>query len=165
MEGEGGSGDACYYSVLGIRKDASFSDVRAAYRKLAMQWHPDRCEKNGLSAVEAKERFQKIQEAYSVLSDETKRAMYNAGMLDLYVDEDDEGMKDFMRELFTMAENYRNDNLNAQESFEDLQKTFMELFGDDLAKMAGKDNCSSNHGCHVDESRRVDRPPASRLVD
>lgn len=109
MDGGGGSGEASYYAVLGIRRDASFSDVRAAYRKLAMKWHPDRCEKNQLSVDEAKQRFQEIQEAYSVLSDQAKRSMYNAGLLNLYDDEDDEGMKEFMRELFTMAGNNRNE--------------------------------------------------------
>lgn len=114
MDQEGGSSDSCYYSILGIRRDASFSDVRLAYRKLALviilssmcvyvcmqlrnqnfeikliysnlfdftrvilltlcvvfgvvleKWHPDRCEKNQLSPDVAKQRFQKIQEAYS----------------------------------------------------------------------------------------------------
>ncbi|KZV19477.1 dnaJsubfamily B member 3-like [Dorcoceras hygrometricum] len=54
-----------YYSLLGIRKDASSSDIRTAYRKLALKWHPDRWATNPSAAAEAKLRFQKIQEAYS----------------------------------------------------------------------------------------------------
>jgi len=58
-----------YYTVLGIDKTASSQDIKKAYRKLASQNHPD---KGG-----DKEKFQKIQEAYAVLSDENKRAQYD----------------------------------------------------------------------------------------
>ncbi|KAI5658611.1 hypothetical protein M9H77_27404 [Catharanthus roseus] len=130
MDREGGSNGSCYYSVLGIRKDASFSDVRSAYRKLALKWHPDRWTKNPSVAGEAKRRFQKIQEAYSVLSDEGKRSMYDAGFLDLL--EEEEGMGDFLHDLMNMMDQ----NVGAEEeSLEDLQKTFVEMFGGDLAKM------------------------------
>ncbi|XP_011092119.1 uncharacterized protein LOC105172412 isoform X2 [Sesamum indicum] len=133
MDREGGSdvGSYCYYTVLGIRKDASFSDIRSAYRKLALKWHPDRWAKNPSAAGEAKRRFQKIQEAYSVLSDKGKRSMYDAGFLDLF--EEDEGMGDFLHDLMNMME---QQNVGAEaESIEDLQKTFVELFGEDLADM------------------------------
>ncbi|KAH7676478.1 DnaJ domain-containing protein [Dioscorea alata] len=76
------SGGSCYYSCLGIRPSASSSEIRAAYRKLALKWHPDR---NPNAAGEAKGRFQRIQEAYSVLSDEDKRALYDAGAFDPFV--------------------------------------------------------------------------------
>ncbi|KAL8553888.1 hypothetical protein ACS0TY_002235 [Phlomoides rotata] len=91
MDREGGSdaGSNCYYSVLGIRKDASFSDIRSAYRKLALKWHPDRWAKNPSAAGEAKCHFQKIQEAYGVLSDKGKRSMYDAGILDMLEEEDE----------------------------------------------------------------------------
>ncbi|KAL3814649.1 hypothetical protein ACJIZ3_015917 [Penstemon smallii] len=132
MDREGSSNveSYCYYSVLGIRNDASFSDVRSAYRKLALKWHPDRWAKNPSAAGEAKCQFQKIQEAYSVLSDKGKRSMYDAGFLNLF--EEDEGMEDFLRDLMNMMEK----NVGAEEeSLEDLQKTFVELFGDDPAQM------------------------------
>ena len=82
MDPEGGSAGSCYYSVLGIRRDASSSDIRTAYRKLALKWHPDRWAKNQALAGEAKRRFQQIQEAYSVLSDASKKSMYDAGFYD-----------------------------------------------------------------------------------
>ncbi|XP_011092118.1 uncharacterized protein LOC105172412 isoform X1 [Sesamum indicum] len=134
MDREGGSdvGSYCYYTVLGIRKDASFSDIRSAYRKLALKWHPDRWAKNPSAAGEAKRRFQKIQEAYSVLSDKGKRSMYDAGFLDLF--EEDEGMGDFLHDLMNMMEQ-QNVGAEKAESIEDLQKTFVELFGEDLADM------------------------------
>ncbi|KAL6560574.1 hypothetical protein OROGR_004133 [Orobanche gracilis] len=132
MDREGGSDDRsyCYYSVLGIRKDASSSDIRSAYRKLALKWHPDRWAKNPSAAGEAKRRFQKIQEAYTVLSDKEKKSMYDAGFLDLFYE--DEGMGDFLHDLMKMMEK----NAGAEEeSLEDLQKTFVDLFGEDLAGM------------------------------
>ncbi|KAG6430397.1 hypothetical protein SASPL_108462 [Salvia splendens] len=132
MDREGGSaaGSYCFYTVLGVRNDASFSDIRSAYRKLALKWHPDRWAKNPSAAGEAKRRFQKIQEAYAVLSDKGKRSMYDAGFLDLL--EEDEGMGDFLNDLVNMME----PNVGAEEeSLEDLQKTFVDLFGDDLVDM------------------------------
>ncbi|KAL6964674.1 hypothetical protein U1Q18_035733 [Sarracenia purpurea var. burkii] len=130
MDREGGSSESCYYSVLGIRKDASFSDVRAAYRKLAMKWHPDRwTAKNPAVAGEANQRFQKIQEAYSVLSDEGKRSMYDAGILDLF--DEDEGMDEFMNDLMKMMDS--NKVTGEMDTLEDLQRSFMETFGSDLA--------------------------------
>jgi molecular chaperone DnaJ len=61
-----------YYEVLGVQKDASKDQIKAAYRKLALQYHPDRNK-----SPEAEERFKEISEAYAVLSDEAKRAQYD----------------------------------------------------------------------------------------
>ncbi|KNE69513.1 hypothetical protein AMAG_14077 [Allomyces macrogynus ATCC 38327] len=61
-----------YYKLLGVTKDASEDDLRKAYRKLALKFHPDRNQEAG-----AKEKFQEISEAYEVLSDSNKRAIYD----------------------------------------------------------------------------------------
>ena len=65
-----------YYDVLGVGTDATKSEIKKAYRKLALQWHPDR---NKGNKKEAEERFKEIAEAYEVLSDDTKRSAYDAG--------------------------------------------------------------------------------------
>lgn len=64
---------ADYYAVLGVPRDASDDDIKKAYRKLAMQWHPDR--NNG--SKEAEERFKEITEAYDILREPQKRAAYD----------------------------------------------------------------------------------------
>jgi molecular chaperone DnaJ len=61
------------YTVLGVARDASDDDVKKAYRKLAMQYHPDR---NG-GSKDAEEKFKQITEAYDVLRDPQKRAAYD----------------------------------------------------------------------------------------
>lgn len=62
-----------YYKILGVARNASQDDIRSAYRKLAMQYHPDRNPNN----KGAEERFKEINEAYQVLSDTQKRAHYD----------------------------------------------------------------------------------------
>lgn len=62
-----------YYKVLGIERNASADDIRRAYRKLAMQHHPDR----NPGSKEAEDKFKEINEAYQVLSDPQKRARYD----------------------------------------------------------------------------------------
>ncbi|MBN2118834.1 MAG: J domain-containing protein [Anaerolineales bacterium] len=62
-----------YYKVLGVERNASEADIRKAYRKLAMQYHPDRNPNN----KQAEERFKEINEAYQVLSDPQKRSHYD----------------------------------------------------------------------------------------
>ncbi len=64
-----------YYDVLGVPNDASESDIKSAYRKLARKWHPDA---NPDNAKEAEEKFKELQEAYAVLSDPEKRRKYDA---------------------------------------------------------------------------------------
>lgn len=61
-----------FYDVLGIAKSASGDEIKRAYRKLALEWHPDKNKTAGAS-----EKFKEINEAYAVLSDTQKRATYD----------------------------------------------------------------------------------------
>ena len=65
---------ADYYQVLGVPRDASPEQIKKAYRKLAMKYHPDVAD-----APDAAEKFKQIGEAYEVLHDQNKRAMYDRG--------------------------------------------------------------------------------------
>ena len=62
-----------YYELLEISKDASGDEIKAAFRKLAMKYHPDRNPGN----KEAEQKFKEINEAYEVLKDDQKRAAYD----------------------------------------------------------------------------------------
>ncbi|HEV2444581.1 MAG TPA: molecular chaperone DnaJ [Candidatus Sulfopaludibacter sp.] len=62
-----------YYEVLGVGKDAGEADIKSAYRKLALKYHPDR----NPDDPDAEDRFKEASEAYSVLSDGQKRAVYD----------------------------------------------------------------------------------------
>lgn len=64
---------ADYYTSLGLAKNASDDEIKKAYRKLAMKYHPDR----NPDSKESEEKFKEIKEAYEVLSDEQKRAAYD----------------------------------------------------------------------------------------
>ena len=61
-----------YYGILGVPRDASEADIKKAYRKLAMDYHPDRNKSH-----DAEERFKRLTEAYEVLRDPDKRAVYD----------------------------------------------------------------------------------------
>lgn len=100
-----------YYEILGVQRKASKDEIKDAYRKLAMQYHPDRNKDSG-----AEEKFKEISEAYAVLSDDQKRQQYDnlghSGFDQRYTSEDifrgadfdsvfrDMGFGDIFRTLF-----------------------------------------------------------------
>jgi DnaJ-class molecular chaperone len=63
-----------YYDILGVKKDASKADIKSAYRKAALKWHPD---KNPDNKKESETKFKEINEAYQVVSDPAKRQKYD----------------------------------------------------------------------------------------
>jgi len=62
-----------YYEVLGVSRSASKDDIKKAYRKLALQYHPDKNPDN----KDAEEHFKEVNEAYEVLSNDDKRRRYD----------------------------------------------------------------------------------------
>ena len=101
-----------YYEVLGVQKGANKEQIKDAYRKLALQFHPDRNK-----APEAEARFKEISEAYAVLSDDEKRRQYDAygreGVYQRYSQEDLFRGVDF-GEFFRGAGGFGFDDIFAQ---------------------------------------------------
>jgi curved DNA-binding protein len=86
-----------YYKLLGLDKKATNEDIKKAYRKLALKWHPDK----NPNDKSAEERFKKISEAYAVLSDPKKREEY-----------DTFGSADQFRQRYTQEDIFRGFDLN-----------------------------------------------------
>lgn len=68
----------CLYEVLGLHRDCTADEIRSAYRKLALQRHPDKLIKSGVTEAEATASFQELVNAYEVLSDTRERAWYDS---------------------------------------------------------------------------------------
>ncbi|KAL3528552.1 hypothetical protein ACH5RR_007874 [Cinchona calisaya] len=142
-----------FYAVLGLKKECSAAELKIAYRKLALKWHPDRCSASGnpKHVEEAKKKFQAIQEAYSVLSDTNKRFLYDVGVYDCNDDdEENNGMGEFLNEMLAMMSQNKS-NENQEESFEALQELFEEMFQSDMegftsssSRSATPSTCSSS---------------------
>lgn len=96
-----------YYEVLGVTRDATSDQIKSAYRKAALKWHPDR---NPENKPDAEHRFREASEAYSILSDPQKRATY-----DRY------GHAGLSNQVF--------DASNFGSIFEEFQDVFGEMFG------------------------------------
>ena len=73
MKGCGKVSKKDFYDVLGVNKSASNDEIKKAYRKLAMKYHPDKNPDN----KEAESKFKEINEAYEILSDSEKRQKYD----------------------------------------------------------------------------------------
>ncbi|KAJ1700507.1 hypothetical protein LUZ63_000286 [Rhynchospora breviuscula] len=117
------------YNILGVSKDCSGEELKLAYKKLAMRWHPDKCSSSGnsIGMEEAKQKFQKIQGAYSVLSDSNKRFLYDVGAYDSDDDDNNTGFGEILDEVVEMM-NQTKPSENGQESLDELQRLFEEIF-------------------------------------
>eukprot|EP01016_Furgasonia_blochmanni_P010461 TRINITY_DN1443_c0_g1_i1.p1 TRINITY_DN1443_c0_g1~~TRINITY_DN1443_c0_g1_i1.p1 ORF type:complete len:547 (+),score=117.73 TRINITY_DN1443_c0_g1_i1:65-1705(+) len=69
-----------YYKILEVEKTATPDEIKKAYKKLALKWHPDKNNHSEEARLEAEKHFKEIGEAYAVLSDEKKRQRYDSGM-------------------------------------------------------------------------------------
>jgi curved DNA-binding protein len=85
-----------YYKTLGVEKNASEEDIKKAYRKLAMKFHPDRNPGN----KQAEDKFKKLSEAYAVLSDQEKRKQYDSFGSDAF------------RQRYSQEDIFRNFDIN-----------------------------------------------------
>ena len=112
-----------YYELLGVSRDATAEDLKKAYRKLAMQYHPDR----NPGDKGAEQKFKEINEAYDVLKDDQKRAAY-----------DQYGHAAF--------EGGRGGGAGAGFDFTSFSDIFDDLFGEFMGGRAGGGRSSANRG-------------------
>ncbi|XP_044495550.1 dnaJ homolog subfamily B member 6-like isoform X2 [Mangifera indica] len=149
------------YAVLGLHKECTETELRNAYKKLALRWHPDRCSARGNSKFveEAKKKFQAIQQAYSVLSDANKRFLYDVGIYDSD-DDDQNGMGDFLNEMACMMSQTKTSE-NGEESFEELQEFFEEMFQGDVEALGS--SFQNNSSCSTSSSSYASYRDSSNL--
>ncbi len=112
-----------YYDILGISKKANKQEIKRAYKRLAIKYHPDRNKGNKIY----EEKFKEIQKAYEILNDEKKRSMY-----------DQYGHTAFNQENYSNDFNYTND-------FSDIfGDVFGDIFSSKKKKYSNNDNINSN---------------------
>ncbi|WOX79161.1 DnaJ C-terminal domain-containing protein [Candidatus Shikimatogenerans bostrichidophilus] len=92
-----------YYKILGVSKNASLNEIKQAYRKLAIKYHPDKNQNNKI----AEEKFKEAAEAYSVLSDSNKKKMYDRN-----------------------KENYSENYSYTEEAMDDIFSNFGDIFSE-----------------------------------
>ena len=102
-----------YYDILGVDKSTSQSDIKRAYRRIAMKHHPDKNPGN----KESETKFKEAAEAYSVLSDENKKAQYD-------------------RFGHNQFQNMGNSNMGGMD-FEDIFSSFGDIFGGGFSDIFG----------------------------
>jgi curved DNA-binding protein len=132
-----------YYELLGVARGATQDEIKKAYRKLALKWHPDRHEKAGRE--EAEKKFKAISEAYEVLSDAEKRQRYDRFGKNWQHGQEftpPPGSRSFSREEFERS-------FGGGGGFSDF---FASMFGDQFQRDVGG-------------AKRRRRPPAQRGAD
>ncbi|KAE8688635.1 pirin-like protein-like [Hibiscus syriacus] len=150
----GGAKNNDFYAVLGLNKECTQAELRTAYKKLALRWHPDRCSasENSKFVEDAKKKLQAIQQAYSVLSAANKRFLYDVGVYDS--DDDENGMGDFLNEMTEMMLQTKPSE-NGEESLEELKELFEEMFQADIDSYESTScTASSSFGSYCQGSKQ-----------
>ena len=164
-----------YYEVLGVSKNASDDEIKKAYRKLAIKYHPDRCKD-----ADAKDKFQEISEAYATLSDKDKRTQYdqfgfngpqmNSGFgagfnpFDLFrahfggnpFGEDDDGFSPF--NMFgNRRPRHKEQNFDQPENGDDLQMNMSLTFKESLMGCIKDIDITLNEECPECKGRGIEK--------
>jgi len=140
-----------YYEILGVTKNASQDEIKKAYRKLAMQYHPDRNPGN----KEAEGKFKEATEAYEVLKDEQKKAAYD----------------NYGHQAFGQGGGYGGGGHQGGQGFEgfdfnDIFSNFSDIFGDfgGAANRQGKKRSAAQRGSDVRYNLEISLEEAFRGV-
>lgn len=134
-----------YYQVLGITKSASADDIKKAYRKLAMQYHPDRNPGN----KEAEAKFKEATEAYEVLKDEQKKAAYDQ----------------YGHSAFSQGGGGGGQGGFDGFDFNDIFSNFSDIFGDFGGRQQGKKRSAAQRGSDIRYNLEISLEEAYRGVN
>lgn len=118
----------CYYEVLGVERDADDSTIKKAYRKVALQLHPD---KNPDRIEECTQLFHEVQAAYDVLSDKQERAFY-----DKHRDAILKGADDYVDDSIDLMQYF---NASVYKGFDDSANSFYTIYRGVFRKIAEED--------------------------
>lgn len=119
-----------YYEILGVPETASKEEIKKAYRKLAVQYHPD---KNPNSPKAAEAKFKEISEAYFILGDEKKRAQYDqarrygGGYSGNFAGAQGFNFDDFLKQF--SGSGYRQQRTTRNARYEDFSDIFQDILG------------------------------------
>ncbi|KAJ4972564.1 hypothetical protein NE237_005738 [Protea cynaroides] len=125
----------CLYEILGLSRDCSSEEIRSAYKKLALQRHPDKLIQTGVPEEEATAAFQELVNAYEVLSDQRERAWYDSHRSQiLFSDAKSSGSSSFqIPDLFSFFSN------SVFSGYGDTGKGFYKVYGDLFGKIYGQE--------------------------
>ncbi|KAI4335913.1 hypothetical protein L6164_014509 [Bauhinia variegata] len=148
------SAKRCHYEVLGLQRDCTADEIRSAYKRLALQRHPDKLVQSGLSQAEATAQFQELQHAYEVLSDPKERAWYDSHRSQiLFSDPNSFGNSDlnsFIPNLFSFFSN------TVYSGYSDSGKGFYKVYSDVFDKIhANEINFANKLGLGIDAVRQA----------
>ncbi|XP_028805106.1 DNAJ protein JJJ1 homolog [Neltuma alba] len=147
------SGNRCHYEVLGLERDCTPDEIRSAYRRLALQRHPDKLVKSGLPQAEATAQFQELQHAYEVLSDPKERAWYDSHRSQILFSDPNSGGKSvpnsFIPNLFSFF------STNVYSGYSDTGKGFYKVYSDVFVQIhANEINFAKKLGLGIDVVRQ-----------
>ncbi|MED6145028.1 hypothetical protein PIB30_021176 [Stylosanthes scabra] len=144
------SAKRCHYEVLGIPRDCTPEEIRSAYRRLALQRHPDKLVQSGISQSEATAQFQELQHAYEVLSDPKERSWYDSHRSQILFSDPDALRNSSVPDLFSFFSN------TVYSGYSDSAKGFYKVYSDVFDKIhANEINFVKKLGLGVDSVRQA----------
>lgn len=130
-----------FYEILGVSEEASADEIKNSYRKLAMQYHPDRNPNNAA----AEEKFKEVNEAYETLSDSAKKQNYDH--VRKYGNQPFGGFSDFMQDIF--GHNFRRQHVHVNDQGQDIQMQIKCTYKESITGVTKKIKLQSSSVCGV----------------